>query len=33
MVDFRVVPERTALVNVDLQNFFVENAPDGLTVR
>jgi len=32
MVDFRVVPERTALVNVDLQNFFVENAPDGLTV-
>jgi nicotinamidase-related amidase len=32
MVDFRVVPERTALVNVDLQNFFVENAPEGLNV-
>jgi len=32
MVAFHVVPERTALVNVDLQNFFVENAPDGLTV-
>jgi hypothetical protein len=31
-VDFHVVPGRTALVNVDLQNFFVENAPDGLTV-
>jgi nicotinamidase-related amidase len=29
MADFRVVPERTALVNVDLQNFFVENAPEG----
>jgi nicotinamidase-related amidase len=32
MVDFGVVPERTALVNVDLQNFFVENAPEGLTI-
>ncbi len=32
MVDFRVVPERTALVNVDLQNFFVENAPEGMTI-
>ena len=32
MVDFRVVPERTALVNVDLQNFFVEHAPEGKTI-
>ena len=32
VVDFRVVPERTALVNVDLQNFFVENAPEGKTI-
>lgn len=32
MVDFRVVPERTALVNVDLQNSFVENAPEGMTI-
>src|SRR5215468_11160889 len=32
MVDFRVVPERTALVNVDLSNFFVENAPEGKTI-
>ena len=32
MVDFPVVPARTALVNVDLQNFFVENAPDGFVV-
>ena len=29
MADFPVVPAHTALVNVDLQNFFVENAPDG----
>jgi ureidoacrylate peracid hydrolase len=29
---FDVVPERTALVNVDLQNYFVENAPDGLLI-
>lgn len=33
MVDFVVVPERTALVNVDLQNCFVDgypsSAPDG----
>jgi ureidoacrylate peracid hydrolase len=37
MVDFPVVPERTALVNVDLQNCFVEgtpiSAPDGLGVQ
>jgi len=37
MVDFAVVPERTALVNVDLQNCFVEGspiaAPDGLGVQ
>jgi nicotinamidase-related amidase len=32
MADFPVVPARTALVNVDLQNYFVENAPDGFTV-
>jgi nicotinamidase-related amidase len=32
MVDFPVVPDRTALVNVDLQNFFVENAPEGMTI-
>jgi ureidoacrylate peracid hydrolase len=32
MVDFPVVPARAALVNVDLQNYFVENAPDGFTI-
>ena len=36
MVDFAVVPERTALINVDLQNCFVQgypiSAPDGLAV-
>ncbi|HEY3454708.1 MAG TPA: isochorismatase family cysteine hydrolase [Bryobacteraceae bacterium] len=36
MVDFAVVPERTALINVDMQNCFVEgypsSAPDGLAV-
>ena len=36
MVNFDVVPERTALVNVDMQNCFVEGspiaAPDGLAV-
>ena len=32
MADFPVSPERTALVNVDLQNYFVENAPDGFVV-
>ncbi len=36
MVDFEVVPKRTALVNVDMQNCFVEgypiSAPDGLAV-
>jgi len=36
MVDFAVVPERTALVNVDMQNCFVEGSPisaaDGLAV-
>jgi ureidoacrylate peracid hydrolase len=36
VVDFAVVPERTALVNVDMQNCFVEgypiSAPDGLAV-
>ena len=35
MVDFRVVSERTALVNIDIQNCFVEgspiSAPDGLS--
>jgi len=37
MVDLPVVPERTVLVNVDLQNCFVEDspfsAPDGLAVQ
>jgi nicotinamidase-related amidase len=28
-VDFAVVPERTALINVDLQNCFVDGAPEG----
>jgi nicotinamidase-related amidase len=36
MVDFAVVPERTALINVDMQNCFVQgypsSAPDGLAV-
>jgi len=36
MVDFAVVPERTALVNVDMQNCFVQSspfsAPDGPVV-
>jgi ureidoacrylate peracid hydrolase len=27
MVDFRVVPERTALLNIDMQNCFVEGSP------
>jgi ureidoacrylate peracid hydrolase len=37
MIDFPVVPERTALVNVDMQNCFVHgspfSAPDGLSVQ
>lgn len=36
MVDFAVVPERTALLNIDMQNCFVEGspiaAPDGLAI-
>ncbi|MBZ5573797.1 MAG: cysteine hydrolase [Acidobacteriia bacterium] len=36
MVDFDLAPSRTALLNVDMQNCFVENspiaAPDGLTI-
>jgi ureidoacrylate peracid hydrolase len=36
MVDFPVRPERTALINVDMQNVFVEGdwpaAPDGLAL-
>ena len=36
MVDFPIAPERTALVNVDMQNCFVHgspfSAPDGLEV-
>lgn len=36
MVDFPVVPKRTALVNVDMQNCFVEGspvaAPEGLAI-
>jgi nicotinamidase-related amidase len=30
MVEFAVVPERTALINVDMQNCFIEGTPDGL---
>jgi len=30
MVDFAVVPERTALINVDMQNYFVAWVPEGL---
>jgi hypothetical protein len=37
VVDFAVIPERTALINVDMQNCFVEgtpfSAPDGLAVQ
>lgn len=29
-VDFAVLPERTALINVDLQNCFVDGAPGEL---
>ncbi|MGH9560805.1 MAG: cysteine hydrolase family protein, partial [Terracidiphilus sp.] len=36
MVDFAVVPEHTALLNIDMQNCFVQDspiaAPDGLVV-
>jgi biuret amidohydrolase len=36
MVDFAVIPERTALLNIDMQNCFVEGspiaAPDGLVI-
>jgi ureidoacrylate peracid hydrolase len=36
MVDFQVFPERTALINVDMQNVFVEGdwpaAPEGLAL-
>jgi ureidoacrylate peracid hydrolase len=36
MVDFQVVPGCTALLNIDMQNCFVEgygiSAPDGLSV-
>jgi ureidoacrylate peracid hydrolase len=36
MIDFAVIPERTALVNVDMQSCFVQgspmSAPDGLAV-
>ena len=36
MVDFAVVPARTALITVDLQTFFVAgyptSAPDGLAI-
>ena len=32
MVDFAVSPRRTALVNVDLQNFFVDSAEDGVAL-
>ena len=29
MVNFTVVPERMALVNIDIQNLFVEGTPTG----
>ena len=32
MVNFPVVPARMALINVDMQNVFVDEAPDGLIV-
>jgi nicotinamidase-related amidase len=36
MVDFAVVPQRTALLNIDMQNCFVQDspiaAPDGLAI-
>ncbi|RJR40596.1 MAG: cysteine hydrolase [Desulfobacteraceae bacterium] len=36
MVDFKVVPVRTALLNIDMQNCFVEDSPisavEGLTI-
>lgn len=31
-MDFAVIPERTALVNIDLQNCFVEGTPNGLAI-
>jgi nicotinamidase-related amidase len=30
MVEFAIEPGRTALINVDLQNIFVEGSPEGL---
>ena len=32
MPDWPIAADRTALINVDLQNMFVENAPDGFGV-
>jgi biuret amidohydrolase len=32
VVDFEVSPDRTALVNVDLQNFFVDSTGDGVAL-
>jgi ureidoacrylate peracid hydrolase len=32
VVDFKLVPENTVLVNIDLQNCFVDNADSGLAV-
>jgi ureidoacrylate peracid hydrolase len=29
MLEFELKPDRTALINIDLQNLFVENAPGG----
>jgi nicotinamidase-related amidase len=31
-MDWNVVPERTALINVDLQNLFVEGLDDPVAV-
>lgn len=32
MMDFAIVPKRTALINVDLQNCFVEGVSNGLAI-
>jgi len=32
MGEIALVPERRALINVDLQRHFVDSAPDGLAV-
>jgi nicotinamidase-related amidase len=32
MADLAIAPERTALINIDLQKCFVDSAPDGLAL-